>query len=138
MNDEDLKNDLHLLKDCELVRYLFKGDALVLQVVADNEEDEHEHEHEDEHEHEEHDHDCCMEGLNGHLFIITFTGVSDFKTSGEECDNYVLKNMVYEDGFLSLSYDGKNLFEPDAELEFSFRFKDIDIEDGGKIESPEV
>ena len=134
MNDEDLKNDLHLLKACELVRYLYKGDALTLQVVADNEEEEeHEHDHE-----EEHDHDCCMEGLNGHLFIITFSGVSDFKSSGEECDNYVLKDMVYEKGFLSLSYDGKNLFEPDAELEFSFRFKEIDVEDGGKIESPEV
>ncbi len=126
MNDEDLKNDLHLLKACELVRYLYQGDVLTLQVVADNEEEE------------EHDHDCCMEGLNGHLFVITFSGVSDFKSSGEECDNYVLKDMVYEEGFLSLSYDGKNLFEPDAELEFSFHFKDIDVEDGGKIESPEV
>ena len=67
-----------------------------------------------------------------------FSGVSDFKSSGEECDNYVLKDIVYEKGFLSLSYDGKNLFEPDAELEFSFRFKEIDVEDGGKIESPEV
>ena len=53
MNDEDLKNDLHLLKACELVRYLYKGDVLTLQVVADNEEEEeHEHDHEEEHDHD--------------------------------------------------------------------------------------
>ncbi len=137
MNLDDLQNDLLLLKECELVRYELKADSLILQVVADNEEEEEEHEHE-HHEEEEEEHDCCMEGLNGHLYIITFHGVKDFTSKGEECDNYVLKDMVYNQNSLSLSYDGKNLFEPDSELHLSFSFDDIEVEDGGKIKSPEV
>lgn len=134
MNLDDLKNDLLLLKECELVRYEKKDDSLILQVVADNEKDEEEHEHQEE----EDEHDCCMEGLNGHLYIITFHGVKDFSSKGEECDNYVLKDLIYNQNSLSLSYDGKNLFEPDSELHLSFSFDDIEVEDGGKIESPEV
>ncbi len=134
MNLDDLKNDLHLLKECELVRYELKADSLVLQIVADNEEEE-----EEEHHHEEEEeHDCCMEGLNGHLYLITFHSVKNFTSKGEECDNYVLKEMTYKDNFLSLSYEGRNLFEPDSELHLSFSFSDIEVEDGGKIESPEV
>ncbi len=133
MNLDDLKNDLQLLKECELVRYELKDDTLTLQVVADNEEEEEEHHHEEEEEH-----DCCMEGLNGHLYIILFYGVKDFLSKGEECDNYVLKDMTYENNSLSLYYDGKNLFEPDSELYLSFSFDNIEVEDGGKIESPEV
>lgn len=134
MNLDDLKNDLHLLKECELVRYELKKDSLILQIVADNEEEE----KEEHHHEEEEEHDCCMEGLNGHLYIITFHNVKDFISKGEECDNYVLKEMTYQDNSLSLSYDGRNLFEPDSELHLSFTFSDIEIEDGGKIESPEV
>ncbi len=133
MNLDDLKNDLHLLKECELVRYELKADSLILQIVADNEEED-----EEEHHHEEEEHDCCMEGLNGHLYLITFHNVKNFTSKGEECDNYVLKEMTYKDNFLSLSYEGRNLFEPDSELHLSFSFSDIEVEDGGKIESPEV
>ncbi len=135
MNKDDLINSLNILKDCELVRYTLKDDILSLEVVADNdEEEEEEHHHHDE---EEEDH-CCLEGLNGHLFTIVFKGVKDFSEAGEECDNYVLKDMSIENNKIALSYEGRNLFEPDSKLEFSFSYQSYEVIDDGKIASPEV
>lgn len=130
MNKVDLDQDLSLLKECELVRYSLKENNLTLMVVADCEEDlEHDHSHEEEEEH-----DCCCEGLNGHLFLLHFHGVTNFKAEGEECDNYVLKEAQIGENVLLLSYDGFNLFEPDSMLRIAFSFAGYEVEDGGKIE----
>lgn len=132
MNPSDLNQDLSLLKSCEFVRLEQKDDRLILQMVMDNEEEE-----EHDHESEEEDHDCC-EGLNGRLFFITFYGVHDFSMTGEECDNYVLLSLEEKENYLHLSYEGRNLFEDDATLDFHFCYQSYTIEDHGKIESPEV
>lgn len=129
MNKTELENDISLLESCELVRFTLKGDALELMVVADCLEEQEEHHHD-----EEEDHDCCMDGLNGHLFVLYFHGVKEFNTKGEECDNYVLTKFSCQDKTLDLEYDGFNLFESDSHIFLHFSYENYEVEDGGKIE----
>lgn len=123
--------DLEIIKECEFIRYESKGDTLVLQLVADSKE-EHDHE-EDEEEHD----DCCH-GLNGRLILITFIGVKNLTVSGDECDNYILKESIIENKHISLSYEGLNLSDEDSEYHLSFDYSEYSVEDRGIIESPEV
>lgn len=142
MNPSDIEKDLGLLKECEFVRYEWRENLLFLLFVMDNEEEEEEHfhchHHDDDEEEEEEGHDCCMEGLNGHLFLVTFRGVSDFVSKGELCDSYVLRSMKNDDHALSFDYEGHNFFEDDQDLAFSFRYDSYVVEDQGKIASPQV
>ena len=140
MKKDDIENDINLLKDCELVRYTLKEDILSLEVVADNEKEEEHHccHHDCDDDDEEEEEHSCMEGLNGHLFTLIFKGVKDFSEEGEECDNYILKDMSVEGNKISLSYEGRNLVEPDSKLEFSFSYQSYEVIDDGKIASPEV
>lgn len=138
MNPSDIEKDISLLRECEFIRYEIRGDSLFLQYVMDNEEEEekkHCHHEDDE---EEEGHDCCMEGLNGHLFLVTFQGFSDFTAKGEICDSYVLRSMEVKEHYLAFDYEGHNFFEDDKDLAFSFRYDSYVIEDQGRIVSPQV
>ena len=119
------------LKECELVRYVLSGDNLRLFVVYDIEEEHH-------HDHEEEEEDGCCANLNGHLFSVLFHGVKDVVIKGEECDNYTLLSSEIDENRISLSYEGNNLYEADSFLSLSFSYLSFEVEDEGKIASPDV
>jgi len=120
------------LKNCELVRYSFKDSILSLTVVGDNEEGE-----EIDHHDDEEDPDCC-EGLNGHLFTLTFTGVKEFSSKGEECDNYKTITVEESDHHLKLIYEGMSFDGPDSDIELSFSYDSYSVKDEGAIQGPEA
>lgn len=140
MKISDLETNIDLLKECELIRYIKKDNDLILHVVVDCEEDEHHHEeqdHEDDDDEECEEHDCCQ-GLNGHLYIFTFKDIDSLVIKGNECDNYFLKEYRNENNSIYLDYEGRNLYEDDDNLSLSFTYKSYKVEDGGKIEGPDV
>ena len=92
----------------------------------------------DHHDHEEEEEDGCCANLNGHLFSVLFHGVKDVVIKGEECDNYTLLSSEIDENRISLSYEGNNLYEADSFLSLSFSYLSFEVEDEGKIASPDV
>jgi hypothetical protein len=141
MTTTELKNDIQLLSECELIRYELKGDVLSLLVVADCEEHEHHHCEEDEEptllpdeEIQKHgDVDECCDGLNGNLFRYTFQGVKDFKVEGEECDNYKTRLVSFKDNHLHVEFEGINMIEANNDVIIDFSFESYDVVDEGEI-----
>lgn len=151
MNANELKSNLELLKECELIRYLPKDDnVLELQVVSDEEKKEDESEDEEEEKTPEEtpemisypDHHTsphhCSEGLNGHLYSLLFKGVTALSIIGEESDNYKTLAIIPVDHHLRLVYEGINLVGEGGPLELEFDYEDFDVVDHGEIEGPEV
>ncbi len=133
MKSEELLN-LQKLLECEVIRFELKNDTLELLVVGDNEEEEHHHDDDD-------DDDCddgCCEGLNGHLFLLKFVGVSDFVLHGEECDNYKTKKVESDGSFLKLELEGNNFLDNDNDVMISFRYHAFDVIDKGGIKGPDA
>lgn len=130
MTGNDLLADLSNLKETEIIRFNRQGDTLSLQVVFDNEEDialNGQSEEED-------DEDI----LNGHLYTLIFQGVKDFKTEGEEADNYTIQKIAAEKEKLSLSLLGHNRDGDDTYLLLSFSFTSYSLVDEGRIKGPDV
>lgn len=130
MTGNDLLADLSNLKETEIIRFNRQGDTLSLQVVFDNEEDialNGQSEEED-------DEDI----LNGHLYTLIFQGVKDFKTEGEEADNYTIEKIVAEKEKLLLSLLGHNRDGDDTYLLLSFSFAFYSLVDEGRIKGPDV
>lgn len=123
--------DLSKLKECEIIRFTLKEDTLSLLVVGDNEEEEHHHEDEEEC-------DECCEGLNGHLFLLSFRGVKDYEVKGEECDNYKTKEVVLSDHHLLLDLEGNNFNEDDIDVKISYSYESFEVIDKGGIKGPDA
>jgi hypothetical protein len=124
--------DLANLQHTEIIRFTLKGDALNLLVVGDNEEDS-AHDHHDD----EDGHDCC-DGLNGHLFMLTFKGVKNFTTKGDECDNYKTIKVEHDVNHLSLELEGFNFTDDGNLLTMGFDFESFTVADKGEIEGPDA
>lgn len=124
--------DLSNLQHTEIIRHTLKEDVLTLLVVGDNEEDS-AHDHHDD----EDGHDCC-DGLNGHLFLLTFKGVKNFTITGEECDNYKTIKVEHSANHLSLELEGFNFTSDGNPLTISFSFESFIVADKGEIEGPDA
>ena len=136
--------DLHSLARTDLVRYRQEDDKLILLLVGDNEEEEAhtrtlkiDAELADE-GFEADDNGDADEGLNGHLFEMTFHDVTNLKIVGEEADNYHCKSLTLKDHHIELIYDAINFTGADSEVSFSFDFASFSVRDMGKIDGPDV
>ena len=132
MTITDLIQDIHLLMECEIVRFTLEGDTLTLLVVGDNEED-----HDHEHEEEEEEHSCC-EGLNGHLFSLVFEEVKNYVFQGQECDNYRTLSVKDDFGHLRLELEGSSFEDDGSNIVIEFDYETYSVTDEGKIESPDA
>lgn len=132
MNEEDLQRDITLLDKFELVRFTLDKNSLSLLLVADSTKDEQCLDEEDE------DDDCCLEGLNGSLYKITFIDITDVKVIGEEADNYVLLEKRITPSSIYLKYEGRNLIDDDTTLSISFNYREYKVEYIEDIKSPEI
>lgn len=132
MNEEDLQRDITLLDKFELVRFTLDKNSLSLLLVADSVKDEKCLDEEDEGD------DCCLEGLNGSLYKITFIDITDVKVIGEEADNYVLLEKRITPSSIYLKYEGRNLIDDDTTLSISFNYREYKVEYIEDIKSPEI
>ena len=127
MTTERLTSDVLRIEECDFIRYRKDGDRVVLFLVGDEEKEE-----------EETEDDHCCEGLNGHLFQVTFDGVEDFDVRGDEQDSYVFQKVELVQNRLFIHLKGLSFFGGGGDLFLSFSFRTYQVADLGKIESPDV
>ena len=119
------QNNINLsdLSHYEFIRYEAIDNNMSFFLVAD--------------ENERHDDDDCCH-LNGHLYKLKFSNVTDLQITGKEADSYIYDSVQIKDRRIVLKLKGINYLTTNSTLEISFGFNEYQIEDLGSIKEAEA